>query len=141
MLTAAGRRVRAAIAVVVLVLAAAGTLWGQDDHFPFAPFRMFATRTSPQGEVSVVQLRGQLAGSEPEVTLSMGSFGLRRAEVEGQLDRLTRPGRLGALVQAREAIRGDLPRLAALRLVQVRYVLRDGRQVGQREVTLAQWRR
>lgn len=141
MLTTAGRRVRVALIAVVAALAVAGTLYGADDHFPFAPFRMFSTRTAPDGVVSVVELRGLAAGDDAEQPLSMAAFGLRRAEVEGQIGRLRSPAMLGQLVRAREAVRGDLARLDALRLVQVHYELRDGRQVGRTESTIAQWQR
>ncbi|HZG95778.1 MAG TPA: hypothetical protein VEZ46_13810 [Mycobacteriales bacterium] len=141
MLSTVGRRVRLALTALVAVLAVSGTLYGQDDHFPFAPFRMFATRTAPDGPVRVVELRGRTAGAAAEGTLSMASFGLRRAELEGQLGRLRSPGMLGELVRAREALRDELPRVDVLRLVEVEYLLDDGRQVGRRETTVAEWRR
>ncbi|MEO6714476.1 MAG: hypothetical protein ABIM89_13730 [Mycobacteriales bacterium] len=141
MLTPTGRAVRAVLAGLLVALAVAGTLVGQDDHFPFAPFRMFSTRTAPEGEVRVAELRGAVVGGSGEAVLSMASFGLRRAEVEGQIDRLRTPRMLGELVRSREAVRGDLPLLATLRLVQVHYDLRDGQEVGRRETTVAEWHR
>jgi hypothetical protein len=141
MLSTLGRRVRLALTALVAVLAVAGTLYGQDDHFPFAPFRMFSTRTAPDGPVRVVELRGRTQGTPVEATLSMASFGLRRAELEGQLGRLRSPSMLGELVRAREALRADLPRVEQLRLVEVEYLLAGGRRVGRRETTVAEWRR
>jgi hypothetical protein len=141
MVSAVGRRARVAVVAAAVIALLAGSFYGQDDHFPFGPFRMFSTRTVPDGEVTVAQLRGRVAGDAREVVLPMGGFGLRRAEVEGQLGRLSKPGMLAELVKAREAVRSDLPSLDALRLVQVSYLLRDGRKVGERETTVAQWHR
>lgn len=142
MVTARGRQMRAAATALVVVLTLGGTFFGNDDDFPFGPFHMFSTRTEPTGNVNVVALRGRVEGRTDEVELSMASFGLRRAEVEGQLVRIDRdPSLLGELVRAREAVRGDLPRLSELRVVNVQYVLENGRRAGYRERLVAEWRR
>jgi hypothetical protein len=142
MLTVRGRLARVAATVLVVVLTLGGTFFGNDDEFPLGPFRMYSTRTEPTGSVNVVALRGRVEGRADELELSMASFGLRRAEVEGQLARIDRdPSLLAELVRAREAVRDDLPRLTELRLVNVQYVLEDGRRAGYRERILAEWRR
>ena len=37
--------------IVVLGLLLAGTVWGDDDAFPFGPFRMYSTRNDPNAPV------------------------------------------------------------------------------------------
>jgi hypothetical protein len=142
MLTATGRGIRAALVLVVVALTLVGTRRCEDECFPFGPMSMFAYRTAPSGQVNVAELRGRVDGEPAEVKLSMASFGLRRGEVEGQLTRMHHdPSLLGELVRARETVRGDLPRLTELRLVQVYYVLHDGQRTGYREQVVAEWRR
>ena len=50
-LSRAGRTTRTAAFAVGLALLLAGTAWGQDDHFPFGPFRMYSTADDPDGAV------------------------------------------------------------------------------------------
>ena len=141
MLSPVGRRVRAAVTALAVVLTLAGTAWGQDDHFPFGPFRMFSTKTPRDGIVKVSLLRG-VTDSGREVRLSMDSFGLRRAEFEGQLDRIAaRPELLGLLVAARESREPAAPRLREVRLIKAHWELSDGRRVGYVEQPVAVWRR
>src|SRR6201999_1644697 len=70
------------LAVVVgLALVIAGTVHGQDDDFPFGPFRMYSTRDDPNGAVR--ELRVQLlltTGAVQDVTNASGAP--RRAELE-----------------------------------------------------------
>jgi hypothetical protein len=142
MLTTVGRRLRAAATVGVVALTLLGTRYSQDEAFPFGPMSMFAFRTMPDGHVDVASLRGVVSGTTDEVPLSTASFGLRRAEVEGSMSRLkTDPTLLADLVRAREAVRGDLPRLDYVRVVQTKYLLRDGQKVGLTEATVAEWHR
>ena len=86
-LNPAGRRSRLAAVVVVLALMLAGTVWGDDDAFPFGPFRMYSTRNDPNTPVISTRAVGLTAAGE-EVRLSGGQVGLRRAEFEGQINRL-----------------------------------------------------
>ena len=141
MLSPLGRRLRAAVTAAVLGLTLVGTGIGQDDHFPLGPFRMFSTKTPRDGFVKVSVLRGvTLAGRD--VDLSMGSFGLRRAEFEGQLDRFAAdPALLGLLVVARERTSPDLPLLREVTLLKARWVLTGGRRVDYVEEPVAVWRR
>ena len=88
-LSPAGRRGRLAAVVVVLALVLTGTVWGDDDAFPFGPFRMYSTRNDPNAPVISTRVVGLTAAGE-EVRLSGGQVGLRRAEFEGQIDRLRR---------------------------------------------------
>ena len=100
-LTPAGRRGRLAAVVVVLALLLSGTVWGDDDAFPFGPFRMYSTRNDPNTPVISTRAVGLTAAGE-EVRLSGGQMGLRRAEFEGQIDRLReQPELLGLIADGR----------------------------------------
>jgi len=87
-----GRRARTVTAVTVIVLTAVGSLWGTDDLWPFAPFRMYASASRLDGRVLKAEFVGQTATGH-RFTVKPGWVGLRPAEVEGQLP-LTRPRRL-----------------------------------------------
>ncbi|HYH25741.1 MAG TPA: hypothetical protein VD834_10370 [Blastococcus sp.] len=129
-LTPAGRLRRLAAAAVVLALLLAGTLWGDDDEFPFGPFRMYSTRADPNAAVVSTRTVGLTATGE-EIRLSGGEVGLRRAEFEGQLPRVSDdPGLLGLLADAYADAHPGAPELVAVQVVQRRFELVDGRQTG-----------
>lgn len=136
-MTATGRRVRLTAAVVVLLLVTAGGVWGEDDHFPFGPFRMFATSGRPDGVVRTPALVGVVDGDA--FRIDPQSLGLRRAELEGQINRFRTPGLLPALAAEYEEETGRA--LDELRLVIVRRPLRDSRPTGESESTIERvWR-
>lgn len=129
-LTPAGRRSRLAAVVVILALLLAGTVWGDDDAFPFGPFRMYSTRNDPNTPVISTRAVGVTAAGE-EVRLSGGQVGLRRAEFEGQINRLREhPELLGLLADAFEQANPDAPELVAVQMVHRRYELADGKPTG-----------
>lgn len=130
-LTPAGRLARLAATLVVLALVLAGTLWGDDDTFPFGPFRMYSTRADPNAPVISTRTVG-VTGTGEEVRLSGGEVGLRRAEFEGQLDRIqARPELLGLLADSFAEQHPDAPDLVAVQVVQRRFELSAGRQTGE----------
>ncbi len=129
-LTAAGRVGRLLATAVVLALILAGTLWGDDDAFPFGPFRMYSTRADPNAPVVSTRTVGLTAAGE-EVRLSGGEVGLRRAEFEGQLDRIEKhPELLGLLAHAFADTHPSAPHLVSVEVVQRRFELNKGRQTG-----------
>ncbi len=141
MLSSRGRALRGGATAAALALTLLGTAAGDDDHFPFGPFRMFSTKTSPDGAVRVSLIRGVTVDGA-EVRLEMASFGLRRAEFEGQLERIAAdPSLLGDLVEARARRRPDARQLREVRLISARWLLEDGRRVGYTETPVAIWRR
>lgn len=123
----------------MVALLLAGTLWGEDDHFPFAPMRMYAHRTS--GSVKELKLVGVTVRGG-EIPVRFAQCRMRRAEVAGQVPRIERePGLLRHLANAYHAAHPDGPRLVELRLVYLVYPLtRDGRPSGQRTDVIAVWR-
>ena len=142
MLSAAGRRVRVAVTLLLAVLTLAGTAVGQDDDFPFGPFRMYSTRDDPDGTVVSTRVEAVDATGRTRV-VDERSTGLKRAEVEGQADRFrTEPALLGALARAHERLQPDEPRLVEVRVVERVYQLRDSRPTGREsERVVARWRR
>jgi hypothetical protein len=81
-----GRAVRLVATAVGVILLLAGTLAGQDDHFPFGPFRMFSTTDSWDEPISIA--RAEIIDTTgARIELTEGNSGVRRAEIEGQLDR------------------------------------------------------
>ncbi|RBY96609.1 hypothetical protein DQ237_08265 [Blastococcus sp. TF02-8] len=129
-LTPAGRAWRLLASGVVLALLLAGSLWGDDDEFPFGPFRMYSTRADPNAPVVSTRTVALTAEGE-ELKLSGGEVGLRRAEFEGQLDRVQEdPALLGLLADAYVERHPQAPDLVAVQVVQRRYELVDGRQTG-----------
>lgn len=141
-LTAAGRRVRVAVTLVLAVLTLSGTVVGQDDDFPFGPFRMYSTRDDPNG--TVVSTRVEAVDTSGRVlVVDERSTGLKRAEVEGQVRRFRdRPQLLGALSRAHDRLRPDEPPYAEVRVVERVYELRDSRPTGvASERVVVTWRR
>ncbi|MCW2571060.1 MAG: hypothetical protein JWO88_1118 [Frankiales bacterium] len=142
MLTAAGRRWRLAITVVVLALLLAGTLVGQDDAFPFGPFRMYATRDAPNGLVLSTRVEAVDATGRVLVVPDSAT-GLRRAEIEGQVARFRAdPALLGEISRAHSRLHPSQPAYDEVRVVERRYRLEDSRPTGeQTDQVVAQWHR
>ncbi|NIH67751.1 hypothetical protein [Modestobacter marinus] len=129
-LTPGGRRARLAAAGVVLALLLAGAVWGDDDTFPFGPFRMYSTRADPDTPVVSTRVVGLTAAGE-EVRLSGGEVGLRRAEFEGQLPRIQQdPALLGLLADSYAEHHPDAEELVEVQVVQRRVELSDGQPTG-----------
>jgi len=139
-LSATGRRIRVALTLLLVALTLAGTLVGQDDDFPFGPFRMYSTRDDPDG--TVVSTRVEAVDRAGRVrTVDESATGLRRAEVEGQVGRFREhPELLGALSRAHDRLRPDEPAFVEVRVVERVYELRDSRPTGeQSERVVARW--
>ncbi|MBN1093648.1 hypothetical protein JKP75_14440 [Blastococcus sp. TML/M2B] len=129
-LSPSGRRRRLSAVLIVLGLLLAGTVWGDDDAFPFGPFRMYSTRNDPNAPVISTRAVGVTAAGE-EIKLSGGQVGLRRAEFEGQIQRLrAHPELLGLLADAWTEDHPDAPELVAVQVVHRKFGLSDGRPTG-----------
>jgi hypothetical protein len=116
-LTRRGRTVRVAAAAVGLALLLAGTLWGQDDDFPFGPFRMYSTAPGPNADAPDTRVEGMDATGRT-VTLTEANTGLRRAEIEGQQRAyVDDPSRLRQVALAYADHSPDAPRLITVRIV------------------------
>jgi hypothetical protein len=137
---------RAGLALLLLGLTAlflAGTVVGQDDWWPFGPWRMFATSTAPSGSIyslSIEVRRGDDASWVP-AALTPTSVGLNRAEVEGRVPQMTRdPDMLGTLARSHARLRPYEPAWRAVRVVRTQVVLSRGTPTGEvRTSTVASW--
>lgn len=138
----AARRARTVGTLVVAALLLAGTFVGQDDDFPFGPFRMYSTRDDPDGvvhsaRVEAVDARGRV------LVVPDSATGLRRAEIEGQTGRfLADPALLGEVSRAHDRLHPDQPAYDVVRVVVTDTRLRDSRPTGTlREQVVASWSR
>lgn len=133
---------RLLVAVGLVALTLAGTFVGQDDDFPFGPFRMYSTRDDPNG--TVVSTRVEAVDARGRVrVVDERSTGLKRAEVEGQIRRFVDdPELLGALSRAHDRLRPQEPPFAEIRVVEQVYTLRDSRPTGSSsERVVVRWSR
>jgi hypothetical protein len=119
-----------------------GTLRGQDDDFPFGPFRMYATRQSLDGNVSSYRIEA-VTDAGNRMFVPGAAYGMRRAELEGQANRfVAHPGMLGELALAYEQRRPGSSPLVEIQLIRRRQRLHDGKPVGPTEdQVVASWSR
>ena len=129
-LSRTSRAGRLAATAVVLALMMGGTVWGNDSEFPFGPFRMYSTRADPGQPVISTRVVGRTATGE-EIRLSGGEVGLRRAEFEGQLDRMRAdPSLLVSLAAVYAERHPHAEDLVEVQVIHRRYELDDGRRTG-----------
>src|SRR3954471_15616442 len=115
-LTTRGRAVRVAVTALGAILLLLGTVWGQDDDFPFGPFRMYSTAPDPDADAPDTRLEG-VDTSGRTVALTEANSGLRRAEIEGQQQAYVHdPARLR---QVARAYAGKTPGAAPLTEVRI----------------------
>jgi hypothetical protein len=140
-LTTSGRAIRVLLTLLGGALLLAGTLWGSDDHFPFGPFRMYATVNPPNDLVPVTRVEG-VDSTGTIVALTEGNTGIRLAELEAQQKRYgTDPVLLQELAHAYGNRNPAAPELVEVRIVIRSYVIRDSRPTGRySERTLMRWR-
>jgi len=130
-LSRAGRWARLLATTLLLAILLGGTLFGDDADFPFGPFRMYSTRADPNTPVVSTRVVAITDDGE-EVRLSGGQVGLRRAEFEGQRDRIAEhPELLGLLADAYVEAHPEAPELVSVQVIQRHFELVDGRQTGE----------
>ena len=138
-----GRGWRVLLLLVLTSLFLAGTAVGQDDWWPFSPWRMFANATPPSG--SVISLRIEVQrDSDPAwqvAPLTPTTVGLNRAEVEGRIPQMTaEPAMLGTLAASHARLRPKDSPWHAVRVVRNEVLLTDGVPNGSvRDTVLAEW--
>jgi hypothetical protein len=140
-LTARARLSRVVVTLVGVALLLAGTLWGSDDHFPFGPFSMYAgvnrlDDPAPDTRLEATDTSGAV------VLLTETNTGIKRAEIEGQIDRLrSEPDRLVSVARAYAERNPGAPPLTEVRVVIRWHELRGGRPTGvDRDEVAATWR-
>ena len=143
-----GVRSRAWRVVVLAALTAvfvAGSVVGQDDWWPFSPWRMFSTSQAPTGAVIAMGLEVQTATDPTWVTapVTPETVGLNRAEVEGRSGRIAAdPSLLATLAASHTRLRPSAPAWTAVRLVRHETVVVDRRPTGVvRTTEIARWAR
>ena len=138
-LNESSRRVRVIALVLLTAVVTIGTFWGQDDHFPFGPFRMYSVANKTNGEIRVPALEVTTASGR-DLELDFEDTGMRRAEVEGQMDRLLAdPSLLRHLVTGYERLHENDEELVELRLIEVTNYLRDGKTYRTERRPLLTW--
>ena len=139
-LTERGRAVRAVLTLAGLVLLLAGTLAGQDDDFPFGPFRMYSTAPDPNGAARDTRVEGVDAAGTV-VAITEANSGIRRAEIEGQQAAYTAdPARLAQVAAAYAEHTPDAAPLREVRIVVRWHGVEDSRPTGtSRDETVARW--
>ncbi len=143
-LTPLGKAGRALVLLALSALFLAGTTVGQDEWWPFSPWRMFSTSTDPNASVrsTLIEVRDAAAPAiwRP-APIEPDSVGLNRAEVEGRLDQISRdPGMLGTLAASHARLRPDEPAWIGVRVVVRHFLLRGGQPTGEhRNEVIAQW--
>jgi hypothetical protein len=139
-LSTRGRAARVAVTALGVLLLLLGTLWGQDDDFPFGPFRMYSTAPGPDADAPDTRVEGvDTAGRT--VVLTEANSGLRRAEIEGQQQAyVADPGRLRQVATAYAEKSPDAAPLRTVRIV-IRWVgIEDSRPTGtSRDEVIATW--
>jgi hypothetical protein len=139
-LTRRGKAVRVAVTAIAAAVLLAGTLWGQDDDFPFGPFRMYATAPDPNADAPDTRVEG-VDASGRTVQLTEWNTGLRRAEIEGQQQSyVDHPQRLRQVAIAYAARNPRAAHLKTVRIV-IRWVgIEDARPTGTSyDQVVAQW--
>lgn len=118
-----------------------GTFWGLDDHFPFGPFRMYSTADKVDGPIRSLMFEGTDASGETFVIPS-ARFGLRRAEADGQVERVRDdPEFLRHFADAYERLNPDARPLMRLRIYYRIDLLEGRRPVSAGEEEIATWER
>ena len=141
-LTDRGRRVRVLLTFVVGAALIAGTLWGQDDDFPFGPFRMYSTAPGPDAAAKDTRVEGVGADGRT-VRLTEGNSGIRRAEIEGQQQTYEAdPARLSEVAAAYAVHSPAASPLREVRIVVRWHGVRHSRPTGTwTDQVVAEWRR
>ncbi|MFV2103335.1 hypothetical protein [Micromonospora sp. LOL_024] len=139
-LTSRGRTIRLGVTALCLAVLLAGTIWGQDDHFPFGPFRMYSTSDPADADAPDTRIEGvDHAGAL--VDLGEGATGIRRAEIEGQQSQyVADPGRLREVADAYTRRHPAAPPLAEVRIVIRWHDITDRRPTGRwADETVVRW--
>lgn len=139
-LSPTGLRVRVAGTALISALLILGTLFGQDDAFPFGPFRMYST--TDQLNAPVRDTRVEATDTTGRIfLLTERNTGFRRAEVEGQLTRFQQePALLQHLAAAHARRNPGAPAITHISIVIRWHELANGRPTGaNHEETIVTW--
>ncbi|HEY9483343.1 MAG TPA: hypothetical protein VIR00_10310 [Micromonosporaceae bacterium] len=135
-----GRPIRLIVAFVVAVLVLYGTVAGQDDLFPFGPFRMYATADKLNSPVADTHFE-IIDTTGATIQLTEVNTGIRRAEIEGQLGRFQKdPSLLRIIDDAYVTLNPKAPSPVRVQIIIRWYALHDGTETGAYTTqTVATW--
>jgi hypothetical protein len=141
-LTAKGRAIRVGVTLAIVLIALAGSLWGTDDDFPLGPQLQFANADPPNEPVVVLRVEAVDTGGK-RFELGERQTGIRRAEIEDQVERFKHDPRLLTSVGDAYASRNPhAPPLVEIDLIARSHELHNGSATGRyTDTTLAAWRR
>ncbi len=142
-LGAGSRAWRVVVLAALTAVFVAGSVVGQDDWWPFSPWRMFSTSQAPTGAVVAMAIEVR-TGTDPTwvvAPLTPESVGLNRAEVEGRSGRIAAdPSLLATLAASHARLRPSAPAWTAVRLMRRETVVVDRRPTGEMRTTeVARW--
>lgn len=139
-LSPAGRAVRVIATLLGCALLVGTSLWGADDHFPFAPFLMYAGENPPDEPGPDPRIEGTTIDGVV-VQLGQNETGLRRAEIEAKQGAFqSDPELLSEVVAAYDRRNPGGPRLAEVRYVLRLHEIRSSRPTGNwTDNVLATW--
>lgn len=139
-LTRRGKILRVAATLAMTFALMATSLWGVDDFFPFAPFKMYSHAHDPDGWANSTSL---FLTDASGATFAIGDndTGFRRAELEGQLSRFREdPALLALVAEAYEDAHPGTPEIVAAEVHIVSYELKDGERTGaETDEVVAAW--
>ncbi|HEX2312231.1 MAG TPA: hypothetical protein VHJ17_00730 [Thermomonospora sp.] len=133
---------RSAAAAAVIAALCWTSAYGSDDHFPLGPMTQFAfTVKNDGGEIHSHWLEADTAdGRHVKLSMDAVGTGLKRAEVEGQMDRLIRdPSLLQGIADAQRRLHPGRPRLTKIYIVKSIRTLHKGKVVSTRQFTRVTW--
>ncbi|WP_203779817.1 hypothetical protein [Paractinoplanes rishiriensis] len=141
-LSVRGRWTRVVATVLCGGLLLAGTLYGQDDDFPFGPFRMYSTGPDPNGDARDTRVEGT-DDQGRTVPITEGNSGIRRAEIEGQQQAyVDTPSRLAEVAAAYQEHSPAAAPLRSVRIVIRWHGIEEARPTGTfRDQVIAEWTR
>jgi hypothetical protein len=137
-----GARRRRGVATIAVVGAlVVGTFWGDDDNWPFGPFRMYSVRNELDGRVRVPRIELLLAnGNHLDTKIEPNTFALRVAEVEGQVEKLENDPSLLRHFEFTYAELNPGTAIVGVRLYYEITQLDNGRPIGSTtQTTIATW--
>lgn len=136
------RGVQVAFPVVIAVLLLLGSFFGEDHHFPFGPLRMYSTKQELDARIRVLELWGS-RGEDGWVRLNALEFGMRRADLEGQLGKLAQEPSavLARLATSYERVNGSPLPYDALQFRNKIYQLEDGEPHSESSQVIDTWHR
>lgn len=140
-LTRRARWLRLTATVIAGCLLLAGTVWGEDDHFPFGPFKMYASAVDPDAPARDTRVEAT-DETGAALLITPANTGIRRAEFEGQLGRFAEePDLLATVADAYERRNPHSPPLREIQIVVRWHDVQDFEVTGDwQDEVVATWR-